>query len=304
MAQNLFLRYVWLVSLLYRYKRLTLREINEKWLHTDYSRGVPIPRRTFHCHREKIQELFDINIECDRKTSEYYIEDCQTLANDKIRSWLLETFSVNNLAAEQQRLHDRILLEKIPSGEIYLTTVIEAMRDSRIIKITYKSFTEPVAHDVCLHPYFIKVFRQRWYVIGYAPAYKRIRTYSIDRFENIEITKETFEYPGDFVPEEYFKECFGIMHSDTSGETVLLKVVSAQSRYFKTLPLHETQKTVSDTDTFTIFRYKMKITNDLVRELLSYGADIEVLEPEALRDEIKKQLKEALDKYTATTKQQ
>lgn len=297
MAQNLFLRYVWLVSLLYRYKRMTLREINERWLHTDYSGGVPIPRRTFHCHREKIQELFDINIECDRRTSEYYIEDCQTLANDKIRSWLLETFSVNNLAAEQQHLHDRILLEKIPSGEIYLTSVIEAMRDSRIIKFTYKSFTDAAPHDVYLQPYFVKVFRQRWYVIGYTSAYNGIRTYSIDRFENIEVTKESFEYPNDFIPEEYFDGCFGIMYSNLPCESVVLKVSSVQAGYFKTLPLHETQKTVSDTETHTVFKYEMKITNDLIKEILSYGADVEVISPQSLRSKIEKHLSAALQKY-------
>lgn len=297
MAQNLFLRYVWLVSLLYRYKRMTLREINERWLHTDYSGGVPIPRRTFHCHREKIQELFDINIECDRRTSEYYIEDCQTLANDKIRSWLLETFSVNNLAAEQQHLHDRILLEKIPSGEIYLTSVIEAMRDSRIIKFTYKSFTDAAPHDVYLQPYFVKVFRQRWYVIGYISAYNGIRTYSIDRFENIEVTKESFEYPSDFIPEEYFDGCFGIMYSNLPCESVVLKVSSVQAGYFKTLPLHETQKTVSDTETHTVFKYEMKITNDLIKEILSYGADVEVISPQSLRSKIEKHLSAALQKY-------
>ena len=297
MAQNLFLRYVWLVSLLYRYKRMTLREINERWLHTDYSGGVPIPRRTFHCHREKIQELFDINIECDRRTSEYYIEDCQTLANDKIRSWLLETFSVNNLAAEQQHLHDRILLEKIPSGEIYLTSVIEAMRDSRIIKFTYKSFTDAAPHDVYLQPYFVKVFRQRWYVIGYTSAYNGIRTYSIDRFENIEVTKESFEYPSDFIPEEYFDGCFGIMYSNIPCESVVLKVSSVQAGYFKTLPLHETQKTVSDTETHTVFKYEMKITNDLIKEILSYGADVEVISPQSLRSKIEKHLSAALQKY-------
>lgn len=297
MAQNLFLRYVWLVSLLYRYKSMTLREINERWLHTDYSGGVPIPRRTFHCHREKIQELFDINIECDRRTSEYYIEDCQTLANDKIRSWLLETFSVNNLAAEQQHLHDRILLEKIPSGEIYLTSVIEAMRDSRIIKFTYKSFTDAAPHDVYLQPYFVKVFRQRWYVIGYTSAYNGIRTYSIDRFENIEVTKESFEYPSDFIPEEYFDGCFGIMYSNLPCESVVLKVSSVQAGYFKTLPLHETQKTVSDTETHTVFKYEMKITNDLIKEILSYGADVEVISPQSLRSKIEKHLSAALQKY-------
>lgn len=297
MAQNLFSRYVWLVSLLYRYKRLTLREINERWLHTDYSDGEPIPRRTFHSHREKIQELFDINIECDRKTSEYYIEDCQTLAGDKIRSWLLETFTVNNLAAEQQKLRSRILLEKNPSGERYLVPVIEAMRDNLIIKFAYKSFTEAEPHDVYLHPYFIKVFRQRWYVIGYSQAYRQIRTYSIDRFENIEVTKETFEYPDTFRPEEYFNGCFGIMHGEGPDETLLLKVTAAQSGYFKTLPLHETQETVSDTPACTLFRYRMKITSDLIKELLSYGADVEVLEPRTLRDEMKRRLAAAHSRY-------
>lgn len=297
MAQNPLLRYVWLVSLLYRYKRLTLREINERWLHTDYSEGEPIPRRTFHSHREKIQELFDINIECDRKTSEYYIEDYQLLAGDKIRSWLLGTFSVNNLAAEQQRLRNRILLEKIPSGELYLVPVIEAMRDSRIIKFAYKSFVETVPHDVYLHPYFIKVFRQRWYVIGYAPAYGKIRTYSLDRFEDIEVTKATFEYSQAFMPEEYFKGCFGIMHGEGPDERLLLKVVSAQAGYFKTLPLHESQKVVTDADGYTLFQYDMKITSDLIKELLSYGAAIEVLKPESLREEMKLRFAAAAANY-------
>ena len=181
MAQNLFNKYVWLVNTLYRNKRMTLKEINNCWIHTDFSDGNPIPRRTFHNHREKIQEFFDINIECDRTTWEYYIEDSDSISNDKVRFWLLNSFAVDNIIVEQQKLHDRIILEKNPSGEIHLTTIIEAMRDNRILNFRYKPFYESEEHNVTLLPYFIRIFKQRWYIIGLNKEYNEIRIYALDR---------------------------------------------------------------------------------------------------------------------------
>ena len=60
MAKNLFNRYIWLVDTIYRNGKLSFKEINDKWLQTDFSEGKPIPLRTFHNHREAIQDLFDI----------------------------------------------------------------------------------------------------------------------------------------------------------------------------------------------------------------------------------------------------
>ena len=79
MAKNLFNRYIWLVDTIYRNGKLSFKEINDKWLQTDFSEGKPIPLRTFHNHREAIQDLFDINIECNKSTHEYYIEDADQL---------------------------------------------------------------------------------------------------------------------------------------------------------------------------------------------------------------------------------
>ena len=75
MAKELFNRYVWLIDTLQRYGRLTRREIDGLWQRSEYSAGKPMARRTFMNYRQSIQEMFDVNIECDASTSEYYIED-------------------------------------------------------------------------------------------------------------------------------------------------------------------------------------------------------------------------------------
>ena len=298
MTKDLFDKYIWLVDTIYRSGKISFEEINERWLRSRLSGGTDIPLRTFHNWRTAIEQVFDINIECDRRGGYlYYIENADDIAKGGIRNWLLNTFAVNNLINESHHLKRRILFEEIPSGRRFLTPVIEAMRDGLEIELLHQSYWRDTPQTYTVQPYCVKVFRQRWYVIGYTSAYNGIRTYSIDRFENIEVTKESFEYPSDFIPEEYFDGCFGIMYSNLPCESVVLKVSSVQAGYFKTLPLHETQKTVSDTETHTVFKYEMKITNDLIKEILSYGADVEVISPQSLRSKIEKHLSAALQKY-------
>ena len=297
MAQNLFNKYVWLVNTLYRNKRMTLKEINNCWIHTDFSDGNPIPRRTFHNHREKIQEFFDINIECDRTTWEYYIEDSDSISNDKVRFWLLNSFAVDNIIVEQQKLHDRIILEKNPSGEIHLTTIIEAMRDNRILNFRYKPFYESEEHNVTLLPYFIRIFKQRWYIIGLNKEYNEIRIYALDRISTTEISKEEFAYPKEFSPETYFKGSFGIFVENKPIEKIILKVKSPQNNYIKTLPLHQSQKILFDCNNFTTFEYTLRPSFDFKQEILSQGKSVEVIQPQSLREDIINTLKETLKGY-------
>ena len=276
---------------------MTLKEINHSWVHTDLSDGNPLPRRTFHNHREKIQEFFDINIECDRATSEYYIEDADTLSNDKVRYWLLNSFAVGNMINEQQKLHDRIMLEKNPSGEIFLTTIIEAMRENKVLQFSYKTFTESEEHIVTLLPYFIRIFKQRWYIIGFNKDYQQLRIYALDRMTSAQLTKEEFEYPADFSPEEFFKNSFGIIVENKAVENIILKVKSPQNNYIKTLPLHHSQKQLFDCSSFTTFQYTLRPSLDFKQEILSLGATVEVLQPQSLRQEIISTLKQSLENY-------
>lgn len=72
MGKDLFNRYIWLVDTIYQVGKITFEEINERWVCSEMSGGEEIPLRTFHNHRKAIEELFDINIECNKRGGYYY----------------------------------------------------------------------------------------------------------------------------------------------------------------------------------------------------------------------------------------
>lgn len=288
-TSNLFNRYVWLVDMIYRKGKITFEEINERWQRSSLNLdGEDIPLRTFHNHRIAIEQMFDINIECDKRNGyTYYIENTEDIQRGGVRSWLLNTFALNNLINESHKLKRRILFEEIPSGQVYLTSILEAMRDNLSIEVTYQSFWSDSPKTFEMHPYCIKVFRQRWYVIGHSLYYNEIRTYALDRIKNIVITDNEFQLPKDFDAEYFFSDCFGIISGDGKiAEKVLIKVYKNQDSYIRALPLHHSQKEVESHPDYTIFGYYIKPTFDFRQELLSHGSEIEVLEPEWFRHEI------------------
>ena len=141
MTKDLFDKYIWLVDIIYRSGKITFEEINERWLRSTLSGGTDLPLRTFHNWRTAIEQVFDINIGCNRKAGYYYyIENADDMEKGGIRNWLLNTFAVNNLINESHHLKRRILFEEIPSGKRYLTPVIEAMRDGLELELVHQSY--------------------------------------------------------------------------------------------------------------------------------------------------------------------
>lgn len=289
MAKDLFKRYIWLVDTIYQAGRITFDEINAKWERSSLSDGNSLPKKTFHNHKDAIEEIFDIIIVCDAKDSyRYYIENSEDIDNGSLRNWLLNTFTINNLISESQKLKNRIQFEDTPSGQQYLTPIIEAMRDSKKMEITYQSYWKEYTSTFEIEPYFVKIFKQRWYVVAYSEGMGHIMIYALDRILQLSVTKNRFDYPKDFNPEEFFHNCYGIINDENIEPcTVKIKTNSYQAKYLRGLPLHHSQKEIELNDDTTIFEYYIKPTFDLKKELLSMGAEIEVLEPEWFRVEIK-----------------
>lgn len=289
MAKDLFNRYIWLVDTIYRADGITFEEINEKWLRNSMSEGLDLPLKTFHNHRKAIEDMFDINIVCDKRGGyKYYIENADDMEKGGVRTWLLNTFAVNNLINESHHLKRRIVFEQIPSGQNFLTPVIEAMRDGMSIEIKYKSFWRQDEYTTEVEPYFVKVFKQRWYLIARNKIKDAIRIYALDRIHVLTQTGNAFVMPKDFSPEEYFYNSFGIISQDNCPpEIVELKVYGTQKEYFRTLPLHHSQEEVENADGYSIFRYYLSPTYDFIQEILSHGCELEVLSPQHLRDEVR-----------------
>lgn len=290
MAKDLFNRYIWLIDTIYQAHGITFEEINKKWLRNSMSEGVELPLKTFHNHRKAIEDMFDINIICDRRGGyKYYIENADNVKSGAIRTWLLNTFTVNNLINEAHHLKRRIVFEQIPSGQKFLTPLVESMRDNQSIILRYKSFWRPNEYSVEVEPYLIKIFRQRWYLLARDINRDVLRIYALDRIQELRQTEKMFSLPKNFSPEEYFNNSFGIISQDNCPpEIIELKVYGTQKEYFRTLPLHHSQKEIKNTGEYSIFRYYLSPTYDFVQEILSHGCNIEVLAPKHVRDEVKK----------------
>ena len=304
MSKNQINKYVWLVETLYKAKKITLKEINRKWLETDLSEGLEIPRRTFHTWKNEVENLFDLVIMCDKRDGDrYYIENREVLEDDGLQRWLLNTMSVNNMLLENKTLSDRILLENIPSGQDFLATVMKAMKKSKLLEITYKGYWSEHEHTFPVAPYCVKLFRQRWYMVGNSVNEDRIRIYSLDRVLEAKLTDEPFRYPDDFSPEVYFEGCFGVIHDeDCTLETVKLKVNANQANYLRSLPLHPSQEETERNADYSIFTLQVRPTFDFQQELLWNGDALEVLEPLWLRKEMAGIIKRMGDNYDSGKK--
>ncbi|MBO4805444.1 MAG: WYL domain-containing protein [Paludibacteraceae bacterium] len=299
MAKDLITKYVWLVETIYRAGKITLEEINQKWLDQGMEEK-PIARRTFHKWKEATEMLFDLNIECERKGGyHYYIGNEEDIKRDNIRNWLLKTFSVSNLLLNSQSIKDRILLEEIPSGQEHLPAIIDAMKTNTQLKITYQSYWKKESNTFNINPYCLKLFKQRWYLVAYNPYYNRVIIYATDRILKLwRVDEERFQIPKEFDAEAFFFNSYGIIvGTGKKVETVKLKVSAPQANYLRSLPLHETQKEVETNEEYSIFTLLICPEFDFQQELLSKGNEIEVLEPKWLRAEMAEKIEQMWNKY-------
>ncbi|MBQ9822340.1 MAG: WYL domain-containing protein [Muribaculaceae bacterium] len=297
MARNLVNRYVWLVDTINRYGRISLKDLNKAWLRSEISEGKPLARRTFFHYRDGVEEMFDINIQCDKSTFEYYIDNSDEENNDRLRSWLVDSVSMSGTLSNAREVSGRIMLENVPSAREHLPVIIDALKQDRRIRFSYKSYTRSATTTgIVLEPYFVKIFKQLWYVIGLNVKDGQIKTYSLDRISSLNILQETFKMPENINPADFFKDCFGIITNKNNPKRIVLRVEPTQAKYFRALPLHHSQQEEIHDD-YSIFSYKMRITYDLKEELMSHGASIEVLEPKELKTLIRTELERALNHY-------
>ena len=288
MAKNLLARYIWEVSTIYRARRITLKEINEKWRDSPYYDGKDIPRRTFDYHRKEVEMLFDLNIVCDKHDNTYHIEDDDGYRNGEVRRWLINSFAMTSVIREGRELEDRISLEQIPSAEPFLSIVIQAMRENKVLDLHYQSYERETPTVHMLHPYAVKLFKQRWYVIGLSEKKNRILIFSMDRIQELIITEQKYCYPKQFSIHDYYRDSFGIIIDDKlESQRIRLKVMNNQACYFRSLPLHPSQKEIENHSEYSVFEYWLKPTYDFEQEILSHREDVEVLEPVQLREIIK-----------------
>ncbi len=294
MAKDLIAKYVWIVDTLNRYGKLSRQDIDDLWMQSPHSDGNPLPERTFYHYRRAIEENFHIDILCNRN-GEYYIDPGENPESNALANWLLDSYAVNS-AVKDSTATGRIIVEDVPSSREFLPNVLEAISRSEKVSFTYAGFNRSRPEsEILFHPYFVKRYKQRWYMIGLREKSGDLRTYALDRVKALNIVASKFEMP-DIEPEELFKNVLGMTLSKAPAKTVKIQATPQQAKYFRALPLHSTQQE-EITDNYSIFTYQLKLNYELVHEILSYGAAIKVLQPRELKVMVEEELKATLSQY-------
>ena len=293
----LFECYIWLLNTIAR-GPISRAAIDEKWAHSsvnDYKQDY-IPESNFHRWKDTIQSLFDVHIKCN-SNNEYYIEEAADLHNADMRIRLLNLMSVNSLLKDSKELSSQILFEPVPAGEQFLATIIEALRDKTTIEMTYQGFGKTHSSTFVVEPYCLKMFKQRWYLLAYSPDLDRMLIYSLDRIHAIEPTKQKYQLPEDFDAEFYFRNVYGVSGMEDEPQEVEIKIEAYQANFLRTLPLHSSQTEIERQEQYSIFRYNIVPSFEFKQELRKHGSVLEVLKPQWLRNEFRKDLAYQLSKY-------
>ena len=288
-AAYLFECYIWLINTVAR-GPISRADIDDKWARSsinDYKKDY-IPESTFHRWRDTVELLFDITIKCNTH-GEYYIEDVARLRDADMRGRMLNLMSVNSLLKDSKELRDQILFEPVPSGEIFLAPILEALRDSCAIEMTYQSFNKEQPATFIVEPYCLKMFKQRWYLLAYSPELDEMRIYSLDRIHAIEPTNQKYKLPDDFDAETFFKHTYGVSGMEDRPQIVEIRIEAYQANYLRTLPIHTSQEEIGRDENYSVFRYNIVPTFEFMQELRKQGSSLEVLSPQWLRDKFSKE---------------
>ncbi len=306
MVTELLQKYIWLVQTFIRAgeRGLSLAEIEDRWENRFDS---PYSRRTFNNHREAIEEVFGIQIECNRSTNRYFVRGSEDVSDENAESaWLINTFTVNNmLSLGKERLSGRIAVEDIPSGHRHLTSAMEAMTENKEIIIEYQKYTSEKTETYTLRPYAVKEFAKRWYIIGYCIEREGLRVYGLDRVMSLELTEKSFKMQADFDVDGLFATSFGIYIPEGPGQTITFRTTKTEARFLRDLPLHPSQQEITteplpdgtpdhDHVTFSIFVCPNKA---LTMEFCKHGSRLEVLSPAHVREAVIEELRNALGLY-------
>ena len=273
---------------------LSLPQLCRKW---ENRYGVAYPRRSFLNHRAAVEEVFGIVITCDRSTNRYRIDQSES-AVDKREAveYLINTFTVNSLLTlGKERLSGRVSVEDVPSGQKFLIPVMQAMLDNAVLHILYKKYQSTETDRRTIHPYAVKEFEKRWYIVAFSEEAGQLRTYAMDRIQSVERAETTFTLPKGFNVDELFQASYGIYLPEEGQKPVLVKIraTEREAAYLRDLPLHPSQTALPGNE----FALRVIPNPGFIMELLRHGNRLEVLEPESLRKTVQEELKKALDIY-------
>lgn len=183
-------------------------------------------------------------------------------------------------------------------GLEFIEVLYQSIIKRQAITLTYQSFKARVANEFAFHPYYLKEYRNRWFVLGTKKKGSQILTLALDRIQKVGESTAAYIGPGTFNPPEFFKHVIGVtVNQNSPSERVVLFADQKTAPYILTKPLHWSQQVVETLPNGVVFSINVQLNYELEREILGFGDRVKVIEPERLKRQIKERTENALDQY-------
>ncbi len=243
-----------------------------------------VSKRTFQRDLDEIRSIFNIDIQFDFSRKVYSMADDEQV-NSQYR--LLEAFDTFNALNVADGLSKYIQFEnRRPQGTEHFYGLLHSIKNNLVTKFNYYKFWDQTISVRTVEPFMLKEARNRWYIVANDLGDNHIKTFGLDRISDLEITKKKFRRPADLNVDSLFRYSIGIINpDDEQPQKIVLSFSKFQGQYIKSYPFHQSQKMTETADEIIVELY-IKVTHDFMMELLSYGANIKVLEPRLLIDEM------------------
>lgn len=192
-----------------------------------------------------------------------------------------------------------VQFESVPEtiGAEFLAPILKSIKNKQLISFDYTSFVSEKTKNRKVLPLLLKEYRNRWYLISFSPSKEKVMTFGLDRMSQVESLEEYLAQPVDFDPDIYFKHSIGITSFVDDPQKVVFKVDKIGAKYLDTQPIHTSQTLIKSGKNRNTYRLNVLVTEELKRLFLSYGNQLEVIEPKSLRDELKNEIISMLEFY-------
>jgi len=264
--------------------------------------GIKVSDRQLKRDIESLRGEFGLDIHYSASRKGYYIENEDFTFPYFLK--LLE-FSQNiemltSYLKEGSDISEIIEFEEYHSfkGLGYIHDLAFYIKNGSEILLKYKRFNAEKEKEYCFHPYLLREYLKRWYVIGILDGTKEIRTFGLDRINSLQETGKKFKKLKQNIIAALFKNVIGITACEQDiPQKIELVCKPYQGNLLMTLPLHTSQRVIRETADHIILAFNMVINFELKQRLLMISTQAKVVKPDTLRLEMEQLLAEAQEFY-------
>lgn len=177
-------------------------------------------------------------------------------------------------------------------GIEYIEPLYQHIVRQEVLRITFRDFDQPIAANYILHPYLLKQYNKRWFLISWNDEKQRIWVTALDRIEGIEALEKVAYIKNSVNLDDYFDDILGVTkYKDEVIKKIRLKIYKKSLAYVQTKPLHHSQRKIELTEDYMIIELRLMWNYELESLLLSYGEQLEVLSPLDFREKMAARIK-------------